>query len=118
MEGKYLLMKYLTFLFSKKSIILVNTEQHHKIVQELFLELIEKGLIYIKEIEQTYCEHDQQFLPDRYVEGICPNCGANARGDQCDTYSNVLESLELSDRKCKICGNPPTTRKTEHFYFY
>ncbi|MGG4266084.1 methionine--tRNA ligase [Peribacillus simplex] len=103
--------------FSYDTYTRTDTAHHHKIVQELFLELLEKGLIYIKEIEQTYCEHDQQFLPDRYVEGICPNCGANARGDQCDACSNVLEPLELSDRKCKICGNPPTTRKTKHFYF-
>ncbi|MBP1916118.1 methionyl-tRNA synthetase [Lederbergia galactosidilyticus] len=94
-----------------------DTIHHHKIVQGIFLELLEKGYIYKKEIEQTYCEHDQQFLPDRYVEGICPNCGTNARGDQCDHCSTVLEPLELLDRRCKICGHPPTTRVTEHFYF-
>ncbi len=94
-----------------------DTAHHHKIVQEIFLKLLDKGLIYKKEIEQTYCEQDQQFLPDRYVEGICPKCGANARGDQCDYCSSVLEPLDLLERKCRICGNPPTTRKTQHFYF-
>lgn len=94
-----------------------DTTHHHKIVQEIFLELLDKGYIFKKEIEQTYCEYDQQFLPDRYVEGGCPHCGANARGDQCDACSSVLEPLELLDRKCKICGNPSTTRFTEHFYF-
>lgn len=94
-----------------------DTEHHHKIVQQIFLELLEKGLIYKREIEQTYCEYDQQFLPDRYVEGTCPNCGGNARGDQCDHCSTVLEPLELLERKCKICSHPPTTRLTEHFYF-
>lgn len=94
-----------------------DSAHHHKVVQEIFLKLLENGLIYKKEIEQTYCEQDQQFLPDRYVEGICPKCGANARGDQCDHCSNVLEPLDLLERRCKICGNHPTTRKTEHFYF-
>lgn len=94
-----------------------DTAHHHQLVQEIFLSLLEKGYIYKKEIEQTYCEFDQQFLPDRYVEGACPNCGAKARGDQCDECSTVLEPLELLDRKCKICGNAPTTRDTEHFYF-
>jgi methionyl-tRNA synthetase len=94
-----------------------DTTLHHKIVQEIFLKLLDKGYIYKKEIEQTYCEYDLQFLPDRYVEGICPHCGANARGDQCDACSSVLEPLELLNRKCKICGNEPTTRSTEHFYF-
>jgi methionyl-tRNA synthetase len=94
-----------------------DTTHHHKIVQEIFLALLDRGYIYKKEIEQTYCEYDQQFLPDRYVEGVCPHCGAHARGDQCDACSSVLEPLELLERKCKICGNPPTTRFTEHFYF-
>ncbi|MBT2693016.1 methionine--tRNA ligase [Bacillus sp. ISL-55] len=94
-----------------------DTAHHHKIVQEIFLKLLDKGLIYKKEIEQTYCEQDQQFLPDRYVEGTCPKCGANARGDQCDYCSSVLEPLDLLERKCKICGAPPTTRATQHFYF-
>ncbi|MBM7655598.1 methionine--tRNA ligase [Neobacillus cucumis] len=102
--------------FSYDTYTRTDTEHHHKIVQEIFLELLEKGLIYKKEIEQTYCEHCQQFLPDRYVEGICPVCKEPSRGDQCDHCSTLLEPLELLERKCKICGNEPTTRFTEHFY--
>lgn len=94
-----------------------DTDHHHKIVQAIFLELLEKGLIYKKEIEQTYCESCDQFLPERYVEGICPVCNQPSRGDQCDHCSTILEPLELLNRKCKICGHPPTTRLTEHFYF-
>ncbi len=103
--------------FSYDKYTRTDSAHHHKVVQEIFLKLLENGLIYKKEMEQTYCEQDQQFLPDRYVEGICPNCGANARGDQCDHCSSVLEPLDLLERRCKICGNRPTTRKTEHFYF-
>ncbi|WEG10914.1 methionine--tRNA ligase [Pullulanibacillus sp. KACC 23026] len=103
--------------FSYDTYTRTDSEHHHQLVQEIFLELLEKGLIYKKEIEQSYCEYDKQFLPDRYVEGICPHCGAKARGDQCDYCSSVLEPLELLDRKCKICGNSPITRLTEHFYF-
>ncbi|MEK3800647.1 methionine--tRNA ligase [Peribacillus sp. FSL H8-0477] len=103
--------------FSYDTYTRTDTAHHHKIVQEIFLVLLENGLIYKKEIEQTYCEYDQQFLPDRYVEGICPNCGAHSRGDQCDSCSTVLEPLALLNRTCKLCGNPPSTRKTEHFFF-
>lgn len=94
-----------------------DSDHHHKIVQEIFLELLEKGFIYKKEIEQTYCESCEQFLPERYVEGICPVCKQPSRGDQCDHCSTILEPLELIGRTCKICGHPPTTRLSEHFYF-
>jgi methionyl-tRNA synthetase len=94
-----------------------DTEHHHKVVQEIFLTLLREKLIYKKEIEQAYCEVDQQFLPDRYVEGICPNCGNSARGDQCDYCSAILDPLDLLDKKCKLCGSDPVIKRTEHFYF-
>lgn len=90
---------------------------HHRIVQSIFLKLQENGFIYKKEIDQTYCVHDKQFLPDRYVEGICPNCMHPSRGDQCDNCSAILDPLDLIEPTCKICGNAPIVKKTEHFYF-
>ncbi|REE88956.1 methionyl-tRNA synthetase [Paenibacillus taihuensis] len=91
-------------------------EHHHKTVQQIFLQLLEHGYLDRRTVEQTYCEIDQRFLPDRYVEGICPVCGEKARGDQCDYCSTLLDPSDLLDRKCKLCGNPPVNRETEHFY--
>ncbi|WP_044481487.1 methionine--tRNA ligase [Paenibacillus antibioticophila] len=91
-------------------------EFHHRVVQELFLKLLENGHLYKKTVLQTYCETDQRFLPDRYVEGNCPVCGHRARGDQCDFCSTILDPADLSEKTCKICGNPPIERPTEHFY--
>lgn len=93
-----------------------DTSFHHRSVQRIFLELLQKGLIYKKEVEQSYCTDCKQFLPDRYVEGVCPQCHGHARGDQCDHCSKMLEPLDLLERQCKLCGNEPTTRSTEHFY--
>lgn len=90
---------------------------HHQSVQTIFKKLLDNGYLYKKKIMQAYCEHDKQFLPDRFVEGICPNCGTKARGDQCENCSTILDSLDIKDKRCKICGNEPIIRETEHFYF-
>ncbi|MFZ3589590.1 methionine--tRNA ligase [Bacillus sp. DJP31] len=92
-------------------------ETHHQVVQELFKDLLDKNLIYKKTVQQSFCEECDQFLPDRYVEGTCPHCLAEARGDQCDTCSSILDPLDLLHRKCKLCSQSPTVKDTEHFYF-
>jgi len=92
-------------------------EFHKKEVQEAIVLLYDKGLIYEKEVEQIYCDDCKQFLPDRYVEGVCPNCHSIARGDQCDNCGSLLEPLELSERKCKLCNNTPMVKGTKQLYF-
>ncbi|MBU5228245.1 methionine--tRNA ligase [Clostridium senegalense] len=92
-------------------------EFHKKQVQDIISLLHEKGLIYEKEVEQIYCENCNQFLPDRYVEGVCPKCNSIARGDQCDNCGSLLEPLELLDRKCKLCGSEPKVKENKQLYF-
>lgn len=91
-------------------------EFHKKVVQDIFVKLFENGYIYRKSIKQVYCEECHQFLPDRFVEGICPHCGNIARGDQCEYCSELLDPLELNNKKCKICGGTPTVKTTEHLF--
>lgn len=94
------------------------TENHKLVVQEIFLKLHRDGLIYAKTVEQPYCPTCKRFLPDRYVEGECPQCHfAAARGDQCDECGALLDSKELLKPRCKICGTAPEWRSSEHFFF-
>ncbi len=91
---------------------------HHKTSQDFFSRLKQKGLMDKKGSVQLYCENDEMFLPDRYVNGVCPYCGAeDQRGDQCEECGHVLDPDELKDPYCALCEETPVEKQTEHFYF-
>lgn len=90
---------------------------HIEFVRNFYMDIQKNGYIFEKELESLYCEHDKLFLPDRFVEGICPHCGdESARGDQCDKCQKLLTPLELKRPYCVICNNTPVLRKTKHWY--
>lgn len=93
------------------------TENHTRIVHDVFLRLLEKNYLYKDIIPQAYCPKCQRFLPDRYVEGSCPFCKSpNARGDQCDECGKTLNPNELINLRCRICAASPHFEATEHFF--
>jgi methionyl-tRNA synthetase len=94
------------------------TDTHRRVVQGFFLKLLENGYLYTDTTEQLFDEQAQRFLPDRYVEGTCPNCGyEHARGDQCDNCGKTLDPTELIDPRSKFSGTTPILRETEHYYW-
>ncbi len=93
------------------------TDNHEKVVRDLFSTLYKNGYIYKKRVESFYCKECSRFLPDRYIEGTCPQCGnEKARGDQCDECGKILDPPELQNAKCKICGSAPEIRTSEHLF--
>ena len=95
-----------------------DSDYHHEMTENFVKKLIENGYVYSKEIELAYCPKCKRFLPDRYVEGICPYCGAIARGDECDQgCGRYLEPGEIKDPRCKICGSKAEFRKQKHYFF-
>ncbi len=93
-------------------------KENHERTTEIVSKLIDKGYVYPKVIEIAYCPDCDRFLPDRYVEGACPNCGEKARGDECDQgCGKHLEPGELQQPLCTICSGPAEYRRQEHFFF-
>ncbi|MGC8936015.1 MAG: methionine--tRNA ligase [Candidatus Methanomethylicaceae archaeon] len=91
---------------------------HYEMTKRFFKELLGRGYIYEQEIEQLKCPRCKKFLPDRYVEGICPFCGfEGARGDSCDSCGRYLRPTDLKEPKCAICGARPEPETTKHWFF-
>jgi len=91
---------------------------NHKLTQYFANILEEKGLIEERVSQQVYSNADGRFLPDRYVEGICPNCGfEKARGDQCDSCGKLLDPIDLIEPYSAVSGSKDVEiRDTNHLY--
>ena len=94
-----------------------HTENHQQVAQDIFSRLYERGHIYKSTMEMPYCDAEDRFLADRYVEGVCPHCEFDgARGDQCDNCGRTLDPRDLKRITCRICGSTPEFAETEHFF--
>jgi len=90
---------------------------HHR-TRSIVSALEKNGYIYKQVVHQAYCTKCRRFLPDRYVEGICPHCGKPARGDECDQgCGKHLEPGEIREPVCRVCGTKAEFRDQEHYFF-
>jgi len=91
---------------------------HKRFIQEFYRKVYDNGFIFTETINLPFCPKCGRFLPDRFVEGICPHCGEdNARGDQCDSCGRVLDPLELKSPRCAFCGTTPIVKSSKHWFF-
>lgn len=95
-----------------------SSPQNHRLTQYFAGRLAENGLIREVSERQVYSHTDGRFLPDRYIEGTCPNCGyERARGDQCENCTKQLEPTDLIDPRSAISGSTDLeVRETKHLY--
>ncbi|PQO24813.1 methionine--tRNA ligase [Rhodobacteraceae bacterium WD3A24] len=95
-----------------------SSERNHELTQHFAGKLWENG--YIEEVteRQVYSQADGRFLPDRYIEGTCPNCGyEKARGDQCENCTKQLDPTDLINPRSAISGSTDLeVRETKHLY--
>ncbi|APT88523.1 methionine--tRNA ligase [Corynebacterium frankenforstense DSM 45800] len=93
-----------------------STRNHYAVVQELFRGLLDNGYMIRQKTLGAVSPSTGRTLPDRYIEGTCPICGADgARGDQCDNCGNQLDPVDLIKPVSKINGEAPEFVETEHF---
>ncbi|ROU03369.1 methionine--tRNA ligase [Histidinibacterium lentulum] len=95
-----------------------SSPQNHRLTQHFAGVLADNGLIREVTEKQMYSPADGRFLPDRYIEGTCPNCGFDsARGDQCDNCTKQLDPVDLIDPRSTISGSTELElRETTHLY--
>ncbi|MGD0477479.1 MAG: methionine--tRNA ligase [Nitrososphaerales archaeon] len=95
-----------------------SSPENIELVQRFFTKLNENGFIFVSEVDQFFCEYDKKFLPDRYVKGKCPYCGAEDQySDACDNCGRTLQPGQILSPHCSICGKPPAMRKSTHYFF-
>ncbi|HQM88740.1 MAG TPA: methionine--tRNA ligase [Exilispira sp.] len=95
-----------------------NGENNRFIVELIYNEIKKNGYIYEKEIESTFCSHCNRFLPDRFIKGTCPFCGAvDQYGDTCEKCNATYKPQDLKDPYCIVCGEKPDLKKTKHHFF-
>jgi len=94
------------------------TENHYRVMQDLFLKLHEKGYLVKRTQMGAFDPSSGRTLPDRYIEGKCPICGyPDARGDQCDNCGNQLDPVDLIEPHQRGSDARVEFRETEHFFF-
>ena len=95
-----------------------SSQRNHKLTQHFAGVLADNGLIREVAESQVYSIDDGRFLPDRYIEGTCPNCGyTSARGDQCDNCTKQLDPTDLINPHSTVSGSTNLeVRETKHLY--
>ena len=95
-----------------------SSDQNHKLTQHFAGRLADAGLIQEVSEKQVYSHADGRFLPDRYIQGTCPNCNYDrARGDQCENCTKQLDPTDLIEPRSAISGSTDLeVRETKHLY--
>ena len=95
-----------------------HSEENRRMASEIFQRLDAKGLIVRKTIKQAFDPEKQMFLPDRFIKGECPKCGAaDQYGDNCEKCGATYTPTELKNPHSVLSGATPIERDSEHYFF-
>jgi len=92
--------------------------ENHQLAQSIYLALRDSGLIATRSVEQFFDPAKGMFLPDRFIKGTCPNCGAQDQyGDNCEACGAVYSPTDLKNPYSALSGATPVLKTSEHFFF-
>ncbi|MCU4674619.1 methionine--tRNA ligase [Catenovulum sp. 2E275] len=95
-----------------------HSDENKTLAQLVYTQLEQAGCISKKTIEQLYDPQKQMFLPDRYVKGDCPSCGAQDQyGDNCEVCSSTYSPVELKNARSTVSDATPVLKQSEHYFF-
>ncbi|MEO5332683.1 MAG: methionine--tRNA ligase [Magnetococcus sp. YQC-5] len=106
------------FLIEFDNYYTTHSEENRILAEEIYQKNRQAGHIDQKSVRQAFCEQDQMFLPDRFIRGTCPDCGAHDQyGDACEVCSKNYSPLDLHNAVCALCGSTPVEKDSEHYFF-
>ena len=92
--------------------------ENHELAQQIYRDLKAAGLIATKTIEQFFDPEKSMFLPDRFIKGECPKCGAKDQyGDSCESCGAVYSPTEVKNPYSALSGATPVLKQSEHYFF-
>ena len=95
-----------------------HSEYNRELVEHIYRQLDAGGHIDRRDIEQLYDEQEGMFLPDRFIRGTCPKCGAEDQyGDSCESCGSTYSPTDLINPRSAVSGTPPIMKKSEHYFF-
>ncbi|WP_413587475.1 methionine--tRNA ligase [Bdellovibrio sp. HCB274] len=95
-----------------------NAPENKALIEQFYGKFVEGNHTRTQAIQQLYCNHDKMFLPDRFVKGTCPKCGAKEQyGDSCDVCASTYSPSDMKDVHCSMCGTTPVIKDSESIFF-
>ena len=108
----------LDFYVEYDNYYVTHSEENKQLCEKVYNRLHANGYISTKTISQLFDPEKQMFLPDRFVRGTCPKCGAEDQyGDSCDVCSATYSPTELKNPRSAVSGATPVLKDSEHYFF-
>ncbi len=95
-----------------------HSDENREFVETIYKRLKENGHITVRTIDQAYDPEKEMFLPDRFIKGTCPRCGAEDQyGDNCEVCGSSYDASELKNPRSVVSGAVPIQKESEHYFF-